>query len=107
MASQPSAQSSQDPVRVDSKHYTVETEDNSVRVLRARYGPGEKSTMHSHPSLVAIMMTAANIRMTYPDGTTEEMTATPGQVMLMPALEHMPENIGSEPFEVILIELKR
>jgi hypothetical protein len=34
-----------DPVKVDSKHYSVEFENDKVRVLRIKYGPGEKSVM--------------------------------------------------------------
>ena len=36
-----------DAVQADPQHYTVELEDDRVRVLRARYGPGEKSVPHS------------------------------------------------------------
>jgi len=36
----------QDPVEVDPRHYTVEVENEKVRVLRIKYGPREKSTMH-------------------------------------------------------------
>ena len=45
---------SADPVHVDSKHYTVEAENDRVRVLRVKYGPREKSVMHGHPSVVAV-----------------------------------------------------
>ena len=95
-----------DPARVDAKHYGVEYEDERVRVLRVAYGPGEKSTMHTHPALVAIMLTEAKLRMTYPDGRTETIEGTPGQVMQMPAVEHLPENVGDKRFEAILVELK-
>ena len=30
---------SADPVKVDANHYTVESENDRVRVLRVRYGP--------------------------------------------------------------------
>jgi hypothetical protein len=40
----------QDPVKVDAKHYTVEVENDKVRVLRIRYGPREKSVMHGAES---------------------------------------------------------
>ena len=40
---------SADPVHVDSKHYTVEAENDRVRVLRVKYGPREKSVMHRTP----------------------------------------------------------
>jgi hypothetical protein len=52
------------------------------------------------------MLTEAKIRMTYPDGRTETIEGTPGQVMQMPAVEHLPENIGNKHFEAILVELK-
>ena len=59
-----------DPIALDPKHYTIEYEDDRMRVLRIRYGPREKSTMHGHPQSIAVVLTDANIRMTYPDGKT-------------------------------------
>jgi hypothetical protein len=64
----------QDPVHVDSRHYTVEMEDEKVRVLRIRYGPHEKSVMHGHPALVGVMPTDSKLRMTYPDGRRTSAT---------------------------------
>jgi quercetin dioxygenase-like cupin family protein len=105
--SNPGAQSArQDPVKVDSKHYTVELENEKVRVLRIRYGPREKSVMHGHPALVGVMLTDGHIRFTYPDGKTEVVTAQAGQVLSFPALDHLPENLEDRPFEVIAVELK-
>jgi len=95
-----------DPVVVDPKHYTVEHEDDRVRVLRIRYNPGEKSTMHSHPESIAILVSDCKIRMTYPDGTAEDIQAAAGSVMRMPSVEHLPENIGDSVLEVIQVELK-
>jgi quercetin dioxygenase-like cupin family protein len=95
-----------DPVRVDAKHYTVELENEKVRVLRIKYGPHEKSKMHSHPALVGVMLTDCNIRFTYPDGKTEEITAKAGQVVNFPAVDHNPENLSDRPFEAIAVELK-
>jgi len=96
----------QDPVQVDPQHYTVEHEDDKVRVLRIKYGPGEKSVMHGHPAVVGVILTDCRIRFTYPDGKTEDISALEGQVLSFPALEHLPENIGDKTFEVIGIELK-
>ena len=95
-----------DPVAVDAKHYTVEYEDARVRVLRIRYGPGEKSAMHSHPESIAVFLSEANVRMTYPDGQTENIQGGPGMVLHLPAVEHLPENVGNSAFEVIEVELK-
>jgi len=54
----------QDPVQVDPKHYTVEFENDQVRVLRIHYGPHEKSVMHGHPASVAVFLadTLGNLR---------------------------------------------
>lgn len=96
-----------DACSVDSKHYKVEDENDRVRVLRARYGPGEKSVMHSHPDLVAFFVTDGDIRFTFPDGSTEEAHVNSGQSMIMAPTTHLPENLSDKPFEVVLVELKQ
>lgn len=106
MASTPVAQPGGDPVQVDPQHYHVELENEKVRVLRIRYGAHEKSTMHSHPALVGIMMTDLHVRFTYPDGRTEEIRAKAGDVVSFPAIDHLPENLSDQPMEVIAVELK-
>lgn len=97
---------SADPVKVDAKHYTIDAENDRVRVVRARYGPHEKSVMHGHPSLVAVFLTSNHGRFTLPDGRTEERSWKAGESMIMPAEEHLPENLSDELLEVILVELK-
>jgi hypothetical protein len=96
-----------DPVRVDSKHYTVEFENEQIRVLRIKYGPREKSVMHSHPPLVGIFLTDHHSRFSYPGGRTEELKAKAGDVKYLDAFEHDPENLSDKPFEVIAVELKQ
>ena len=97
---------SADPVHVDSKHYRIDAENDRVRVIRARYGPREKSVMHGHPSLVAVFLTSNNGRFTFPDGSTEERSWKAGESMIMPPEEHLPENLSDTPLEAVLIELK-
>lgn len=77
-----------------------------MRVLRIKYGPGEKSVMHGHPATVAVFLGDATFRFGYPDGKTEDGTVKAGQVIYFDALEHLPENTGDRAFEVIAIELK-
>jgi len=95
-----------DSIQVDPKHYKVEDETDRVRVVRAIYGPHEKSDMHSHPDLVAFLVTDGNVRFTYPDGKTEDVQMAAGQTLIMPATTHLPENLSDKPFEVVLVELK-
>src|SRR5437870_10442296 len=91
-----------DPVKVDAKNYKVELENERVRVLRITYAPGEKSVMHHHPDAVAVSLTDDKIRMTTPDGKSQEQTTKAGSATWAPAGDHLPQNIGDKPFEVIL-----
>lgn len=96
----------QDATKVDSKHYKVEFENSRVRIVRAKYGPHEKSVMHSHPDLVAIFQTDGRVKFTYPNGKTEERDTKAGQALFTPAVRHLPENLTDSEMEVILVEFK-
>jgi quercetin dioxygenase-like cupin family protein len=96
-----------DPVKVDAKHYKVAFENDSVRVLRISYAPGEKSVMHSHPNAVAVFLADAKTKMTMPDGKSEEMLSKAGEVMWTPAGSHLPQNISGTANQVVLVELKK
>jgi quercetin dioxygenase-like cupin family protein len=96
----------QDAVKADPKHYKVEFENAHVRVLRATYGPHEKSVMHGHPNAIAIFQTDGRVKFTFPDGRTEEREMKAGQTLWTPAVKHLPENLTDGPMEVILVELK-
>ncbi len=95
-----------DPVQVDAKHYSLLFETDQVRVLRVSYAPHEKSVMHEHPAVVAVFLTNARFRFTFPDGRSEERTGKIGESISMPAEQHLPENVGDSRAEVVLIELK-
>src|ERR1039458_3535667 len=96
-----------DPVKVDAKHYKVEFENESVRVLRITYGPGEKSVMHYHPNSVAVFLTDGKTRMTTPDGKSEDVPGKAGAATWTPAGSHLPQNVGDKRFDVVLVELKK
>jgi quercetin dioxygenase-like cupin family protein len=97
----------QDPVKVDPKHYSVVFENDDVRVLRVHYAPGEKSVMHSHPASVAVFLDNQKAKMTYPDGKSEEMSPKKGDAVFALASVHLPQNIGSGPIDLIIVELKK
>jgi quercetin dioxygenase-like cupin family protein len=101
-----SAVMAQDPVKVDTKHYTVEFENSQVRVLRIKVGPKEKSVMHEHPNAVAIFLTDASGRFSFPTAAPQDFTSKAGNVLWTPGIVHSPENTSDQPFEVILVELK-
>ena len=95
-----------DPAELDPQHYTVEFENDRIRVLRVRYGPHEKSVMHSHPAMLSISLTGRDWRISLPDGRTRHIMGGPGDIIWYEAHEHAPENLSSKPYEGIGIELK-
>ena len=97
---------SDDPTVVDPDHYTVEFENDAVRVLRIKYGPGEESVMHSHPDSVAVFLTDIEAQMTLPDGSTHQATNPARDASFTPAGDQQPNNVSDAPWEVVEIELK-
>ncbi len=95
----------QDAVKADPKHYKVIFENDQVRVLQVKYGPGEKSVMHEHPNSVAVFVKDSNVKFTGPDGKTKEIKEKAGQAVWTKAGKHIPEALG-EGAEVVLVELK-
>ena len=95
-----------DPTQVDSNHYQVALENDKIRVLRISYGPGERSVMHGHPPSLALLTTNAQIRFTFPDGRSEDLKASVGDVVWVEAGDHLPENLGGGRLEATLVELK-
>ena len=96
----------QDAVKVDSKHYKVEFENDQVRVLRITYAPHEKSVMHGHPANVAVFLTDGQARFTLPDGKTQDVAFKAGTTQWDAGGKHLPENVGDKPFELVVVELK-
>lgn len=96
-----------DAVAADPAHYTVEFENEVVRLLRIVYGPGESSVMHRHPANCAVGLSDATWQMTEPDGTVSEDNTTMGGVgCTEEAGAHQPRNAGEEPAELVLVEFK-
>jgi quercetin dioxygenase-like cupin family protein len=100
------AVAAEEAVAADPKHYTVEFENEKMRVLRIKYGPGEKSVMHNHPANLAVFLTDGKVKFTMPDGSSGEAEMKAGTVEWDGGGDHLPQNIGGKPMELILVELK-
>lgn len=97
-----------DPVRVDPKHYKVEFENDQVRVLRARYGPGEAGPIHEHIlNRVTVFLTDQHMKVTSAEGKVDEARGAAGEIRLGGPAKHQEQNLNSSPFEIIAVELKR
>lgn len=95
-----------DPTVADPDHYTAEFENDAVRIVRIKYGPGEESTMHYHPDSVAVFITDAEGSMIMPDGSTVEFSAPAGTASFNPGGAHEPRNTSDSAWEVVEVELK-
>lgn len=94
-------------VAADPKHYTVEFENDVIRVIRIKYGPGEASVMHSHDANCAVFLNDGDMRMAFPDGSSIVAPANPtGAVNCTDAEVHLPSNIGDTAVELVLVEMK-
>lgn len=101
-----SAMSIKEAVLADPEHYSVDLSNEKVRAVRIKYGPHEKSVMHSHDKGVLIFLTDQRVRFTYPDGSSEETMAKAGECRWSPAGSHLPENLEDKPLELIYVEVK-
>jgi hypothetical protein len=94
------------PAAADSERCKIELENDRMRIVRIKYSPGDTYVMHGRPAMIGIFLGNASFRLTYSNGTAEQVTATTGQIMHLEPLDYLGENIGSEPFELLAVELK-
>ena len=95
-----------DAVSVAPNLYKVLFENDRMRILDTRYGPGVKSEMHSHPDLAVVAITQLKATFTLGDGQTVDIELKAGESTFVPAQEHTVENMSTSELHVILVELK-
>ena len=96
---------STDPVVTNPDAYRVVFENERVRVLEYRDGPGHRTTPHAHPD--SVMYTLSSFRRRLHRGDEHRDVELPaGHVGWLPAQEHAGENIGDTETHVVFVELK-
>ena len=95
-----------DAVTADPTHYSISFENDVARFLRVKYGPGEKSVMHRHLPGCVIFLTDQTFNFTIPDGSTDPASVPAGALGCSDGNVHLPENIGREAAEFIMVEFK-
>src|SRR6266446_6396545 len=96
------AQRLEDAVTADSKHYTVEFENDIVRVLRVRLDAGDSTPRHSHSAYCAIELSDSTLK----EGNAPPSESKAGQVFCGDATSHAPQNVGKALAESIVVEFK-
>lgn len=97
----------QDPVKLSPQYYKVLIDNDEVRVLEFRFKPGEKEPMHSHSRGFVYSLAEAKLKMSFPDGRSEESVMKTGEARWRDAVTHAVENIGTTEAHVIAVELKK
>ncbi len=99
----------QDAVTSDPRSFRVVLENESVRVLEYKSGPGLGvcgQGMHYHPDRVGVSLTGAKVKVTNAEGRTVVREIAPGHVSFSLAETHSVENIGGSGTRTYIIELK-
>jgi quercetin dioxygenase-like cupin family protein len=97
--------SAQDVMKYGLSHWTVLAENDEARVLRYAPEKGVKTPVHSHPSTVVYVVKGGRIRITMPDGSTQDRDLRSGSALVRAAETHSDEAIDD--LEFILVELKK
>ena len=81
-------------------------ENDRVRVFNARFKPGEKAAMHSHPDHIMYIFNDGKLKLAPSKGKTQELNLKAGQTIWMDATTHAVENLGKTDFHMLVVELK-
>jgi quercetin dioxygenase-like cupin family protein len=96
-----------DPPKVYPKGYTVELDNEQVRVVRVKFDAKAKVPLHEHAlNRVTVAVKPQKMLITPEGGTPAETTFTSGEVRWGTPARHMEENLGDGPFEILMIEIK-
>lgn len=97
-----------DPLSLDKKHYKLEFENDSVRVMRVHVPAHQQIPMHEHSlNRVTVYLTDQVNRITAMDGKVDTVKRKAGETVWGTPVIHQEENMGDAPFELILIEIKK
>jgi beta-alanine degradation protein BauB len=95
----------QDAMQYGLKHLKVLAEDQKVRVVQYAPRKGDKTPIHSHPSMVVYIVKGGRVKFTMPDGSTKVTEFKTGEVILRPPVTHSDEALDD--VKAILVELKQ
>lgn len=96
-------------------HHEILMENDQVRVLDTRLGPGERTAVHTHrwPATLYVMSWSDFLRRDADgnlvvDSRNWDRQPAPGEALWLPPLApHSVENVGESELRLIAIELKQ
>ena len=96
-----------DAVQIAPHVYKVVLENEHVRVLDTRTGPGDSSEMNSHPNMVGYAISDCTWDLTGPDDTTVLVAVNVGETFSLDAVDHSAHDVGTTGSHALLIELNK
>ena len=96
-------------------HHSILIENDEVRVLDTRLGPGDRTPIHAHewPSALYVLSWSDFIRRdaegeVLADSRNLAEPPRPGEALWLPPLPpHQVENVGDRDLHIVAVELKR
>jgi len=82
-------------------------EDDKVRVVEARFKPGDEGPNVARPFRVIRPLKGGTLQRTYPDGKTDKLEFKTGEVkVLPPATPYTPKNVGKSDVVLYVVFVK-
>jgi hypothetical protein len=95
-----------DPVRVDPQHFRLDFQNEHVAVVHVTMKGSEGTRMHDEPEALAVCLKECHIRLTRPDGKIQDLHMHAGDTRWLWEDTRSEKNLGTEPLEMLLIEMK-
>jgi quercetin dioxygenase-like cupin family protein len=95
----------QDAAAVSPTVVKVKFANARVRVLETISHPGDHEGWHSHPANVVYVIAGGKLRITTPDGKSNDVEFKSGDTLYRDPAIHSAENIGTTTLHAILVEL--
>ena len=82
-------------------------DNDKIRVSEITFKPGDKAAMHTHPYSHAVyVIEPGTLTLSYPDGTSKEVSAKAGDVLWMGPETHEAVNTGTTVLRATVTEIK-
>jgi hypothetical protein len=102
----PEVFSRRDPLKIDSRHFRLEMENERVRVIRLTLKADEAVPMHDGADGVAVCTLECHLRFTDPGGHIQDLHMEAGETRWVYGGPHSARNLNTHPMEMLFIELK-
>lgn len=96
-----------DALKGASNVYKLVMENDRIRVLDVKFKPGDKAVMHSHPDHLVYVLADGTLRLSLPDGSSQDFQLKAGQAVWIGAGPHATENLGKTEAHNLVVEMKK